>query len=212
MIHIVDSICSTNDWLAKYHFELDDTILAIEQTQGKGRRGNIWESKRGGFYISTVSSNHKLLPFIAGISIMKVLEAYSNDLSLKWPNDIILKGNKVGGILCEDIGNCSIVGIGINSENLPDINNSTNLVSNGINLDKSVFLASFLYNFDILSSSAPNKIIEIFNEYDCLIGNEVFWNDLSGVVKSIAQDGSLVVESRGKELNLYSEEVHLEKY
>ena len=212
MIHIVDSICSTNDWLAKYHFEVDDTILAIEQTQGKGRRGNTWESKIGGFYISTVSSNHKLLPFVVGISIMKVLEAYSSDLNLKWPNDIILKGNKVGGILCEDLGNCSIIGIGINSENRPDIANSTNLVSNGINLDKSVFLASFLYNFDIISSFTSDKIIEIFTIYDCLIGNEIFWNDLSGVVKSIALDGSLVVESSGKELNLYSEEVQLEKY
>ena len=212
MIHIVDSICSTNDWLAKYHFEVDDTILAIEQTQGKGRRGNTWESKIGGFYISTVSSNHKLLPFVVGISIMKVLEAYSSDLNLKWPNDIILKGNKVGGILCEDLGSCSIIGIGINSENRPDIVNSTNLVSNGINLDKSVFLASFLYNFDIFSSFNSDKIIEIFTRYDCLIGNEIFWNDLSGVVKSIALDGSLVVESSGKELNLYSEEVQLEKY
>ena len=212
MIHIVDSICSTNDWLAKYHFEVDDTVLAIEQTQGKGRRGNTWESKIGGFYISTVSSNHKLLPFVVGISIMKVLEAYSSDLNLKWPNDIILKGNKVGGILCEDLGSCSIIGIGINSENRPDIVNSTNLVSNGINLDKSVFLASFLYNFDIFSSFNSDKIIEIFTRYDCLIGNEIFWNDLSGVVKSIALDGSLVVESSGKELNLYSEEVQLEKY
>ena len=88
---------------------------------------------------------------------MKVLEAYSSDLNLKWPNDIILKGNKVGGILCEDLGSCSIIGIGINSENRPDIVNSTNLVSNGINLDKSVFLASFLYNFDIFSSVAPIK-------------------------------------------------------
>ena len=58
----------------------------------------------------------------------------------------------------------------------------------------------------------PDKIIEIFTRYDCLIGNEIFWNDLSGVVKSIALDGSLVVESSGKELNLYSEEVQLEKY
>ena len=118
MIHIVDSICSTNDWLAKYHFEVDDTVLAIEQTQGKGRRGNTWESKIGGFYISTVSSNHKLLPFVVGISIMKVLEAYSSDLNLKWPNDILYKNKKVGGILVEkehyENKIKTIIGIGIN--------------------------------------------------------------------------------------------------
>jgi len=211
LIHIVDSISSTNDWLAKYYSEIDDTILAIKQTSGRGRRGNTWESQVGGFYLSTVSSNHKLLPFVVGISIMKVLEKDCKDLNLKWPNDIILQGKKLGGILCEDFGDFSIIGIGINFDNEPDIDNSTNLVSNKISSDKSFFLASFLYHFDINSLLTSEEIIDMFTEYDCLIGNEVFWEDSSGIAKSIALDGSLVVESNNKELNLYSEEVHLER-
>ena len=139
MIHIVDSISSTNDWLAKYSSEIDDTILAIKQTRGKGRRGNTWESQVGGFYFSTVSSNHKLLPFVVGISIMKVLEKECSGLNLKWPNDVILQGKKLGGILCEDFGDFSIIGLGINFENEPDIDNSTNLISNNISIDKSFF-------------------------------------------------------------------------
>ena len=62
------------------------------------------------------------------------------------------------------------------------------------------------------SSLTSEEIIENFIEYDCLIDKEVFWEDSSGIVKSIALDGSLVVESNDKELNLYSEEVHLERY
>ena len=73
-------------------------------------------------------------------------------------------------------------------------------------------MASFLYNFDMKSSLTSEEIIENFIEYDCLIDKEVFWEDSSGIVKSIALDGSLVVESNDKELNLYSEEVHLERY
>ena len=212
MIHIVDHISSTNDWLAKYYSEVDDTIIAIKQSKGKGRRGNAWKSQIGGFYLSTVSSNHKLLPFIVGISIMNVLEKDCKGLNLKWPNDIILQGKKLGGILCEDFGDFSIIGIGINFENEPDIDNSTNLISNNISIDKSFFLSSFLYNFDMKSSLTSEEIIENFIEYDCLIDKEVFWEGSSGIVKSIALDGSLVVESNDKELNLYSEEVHLERY
>ena len=211
MIHIVDSISSTNDWLAKYSSEIDDTILAIKQTRGKGRRGNTWESKVGGFYFSTVSSNHKLLPFVVGISIMKVLEKECSGLNLKWPNDVILQGKKLGGILCEDFGDFSIIGLGINFDNEPDIDNSTNLISNNISINKSFFLASFLYNFDVNLLLNSEEIIDKFTEYDCLIGNEVFWEDSSGIARSIALDGSLVVESNNKELNLYSEEVHLER-
>ena len=212
MIHIVDSISSTNDWLAKYSSEIDDTILAIKQTRGKGRRGNTWESKVGGFYFSTVSSNHKLLPFVVGISIMKVLEKECSGLNLKWPNDVILQGKKLGGILCEDFGDFSIIGLGINFDNEPDIDNSTNLISNNISINKSFFLASFLYNFDVNLLLNSEEIIDKFTEYDCLIGNEVFWEDSSGIARSIALDGSLVVESNNKELNLYSEEVHLERH
>ena len=143
---------------------------------------------------------------------MSILEKDCKGLNLKWPNDIILQGKKLGGILCENFGDFSIIGIGINFENEPDIDNSTNLISNNISIDKSFFLASFLYNFDMKSSLTSEEIIENFIEYDCLIEKEVFWEGSSGIVKSIALDGSLVVESNDKELNLYSEEVHLERY
>ena len=211
MIHIVDNITSTNAWLSKYNLEIDDVVLAIEQTQGRGRRGNTWESQKGGFYASIVSSKHELLPFIVGISIIRVLEQHCEDLSLKWPNDIIFKGKKLGGILCEDFGSHSIIGIGINLENKPSLENTTNLSSHGIKFDKSVFLASFLFHFDKNSSLSSKEIISEFTKFDCLIGNEVFWDGNSGVVKSIDFNGSLVVELKGQKMNLYSEEVHFER-
>ena len=59
----------------------------------------------------------------------------------------------------------------------------------------------------------PSKeIISEFTKFDCLIGNEVFWDKNKGIVKSIDIDGSLVVESKGQKINLYSEEVHLERH
>jgi len=212
LIHIVDNLTSTNAWLSKYNSGIDDVVLAIEQTQGRGRRGNTWESQRGGFYVSIVSSKHKLLPFIVGISIIKILEKHYEDLNLKWPNDIIFKGKKLGGILCEDFGTHSIIGIGINLENEPSLENATNLSSHGIKFDKSVFLASFLFHFYRNSSLYSKEIIGEFTKFDCLIGNEVFWDGNSGIVKSIDFDGSLVVESKGQKINLYSEEVHLERH
>jgi len=212
LIHIVDNLTSTNAWLSKYNSEIDDVVLAIEQAQGRGRRGNTWESQKGGFYASMVSSKHELLPFIVGISIIKVLEPHCRDLNLKWPNDIIFKGKKLGGILCEDFGTYSIIGVGINLENKPPLEGTTNLSSHGIDFDKSVFLASFLFHFDRISSLSSKEIIEEFTRFDCLIGNEVFWDGNSGIVKSIDLDGSLVVQLKGQKVNLYSEEVHLERH
>ena len=212
MIHIVDKISSTNDWLSKYYLDIDDTVIALEQTSGKGRRGNVWDSKRGGFYMSTVSSNHKLLPAVVAVSLIRVLSENIADLSLKWPNDLIISGKKVGGILCEKFGNYSIVGIGINLVNEPAISNSTTLASHGYEIDKSILLASFLYNFDQVSALESEKIVEEFTNSDCLIGKKIYWADNSGVAKSIDLDGSLIVECNGQDLNLYSDEVHIEKH
>ena len=50
MIHIVDNITSTNDWLAKYYSEVDDTIIAIKQSKGKGRYGRNWISYKGNLF------------------------------------------------------------------------------------------------------------------------------------------------------------------
>ena len=126
--------------------------------------------------------------------------------------DLILKDNKLGGILCENFGNYSVVGVGINIANSPTIEKSTNLLSHGLELDKSVFLASFLFHFDISSSLESEEILDEFAKYNYLFGKKIFWDDKSGVAKSLASDGSLIVVSEGKELNLYSEEVHLERY
>ena len=56
-----------------------------------------------------------------------------------------------------------------------------------------------------------DEIISNFEHFDILIGQEVFWETNQGVAQSIAEDGSLVVETSNKILNLHAEEVHLEK-
>ncbi|MDP7188129.1 MAG: biotin--[acetyl-CoA-carboxylase] ligase, partial [Candidatus Poseidoniia archaeon] len=104
MIHIVDRVSSTNTWLSSNSMGGNDCILALQQTGGKGRGDRVWESPPGGLYLSIISPSHSLLPLIAGISVIQTLVGLDNRLRLKWPNDIILDGKKVGGILCEDDG------------------------------------------------------------------------------------------------------------
>lgn len=212
MIHIVDSISSTNNWLAKFHNSKIDTILALKQTTGRGRRGNIWESTLGGLYVSTVYPSRNLLPFIVGISVVKVLENFCADIKLKWPNDIILNDKKLGGILCENEGNCTIIGIGLNLDNDCTVADSISLSMNNVFVDKYALLASFLHNIDIYFPLSSREIIKIYEDYDYLSGKEIFWAGKSGIAKALDFDGSLVVSYAKKEINLYSEEVHLERH
>ena len=209
MIHIVDRISSTNTWLSSNSTGSNDCILALQQTGGKGRGDRVWESPPGGLYLSIISPSHSLLPFIAGISVIQTL-GLDNRLRLKWPNDIILDGKKVGGILCEDDDKSAVVGIGINMNNNPSFPESTNLASIGYDMDEYRFLESFFMVFRENLQKSNQDIISRFRDYDCLLGRDIYWDGVTGIAKSINSDGSLEVLSDDKLVNLYSEDVHLE--
>ena len=178
MIHIVDRVSSTNTWLSSNSMGGNDCILALQQTGGKGRGDRVWESPPGGLYLSIISPSHSLLPLIAGISVIQTLVGLDNRLRLKWPNDIILDGKKVGGILREGDSKHAVVGIGINLNNSPSFPNSTNLVSIGYDLDEYRFLKSFFMIFRENLQKSKQDIISRFRDYDCLLGRDISWGEV----------------------------------
>ena len=210
MIHIVDKIKSTNSWLSENFQGMSDMILAFQQLEGRGRRGNDWESIYGGLYFSLVSPSHKLLPFISGISVVQTLNSISDKFELKWPNDIIFHGKKIGGILCEDYIDYSIVGIGLNIDNQPSISNSTSLALHELTLNRGDFVKFFVINFREVLSYSSKQILSSYMDFDCLMGKRIFWDNKSGIPKSINLDGSLSVLVGKERVNLYAEDVSLD--
>lgn len=100
------------------------TVIAGEQTAGRGRAGRRWHSPPGaGLWMSVLletagASGSGVLPLAAGVSVARALEEMSGvPMGLKWPNDILFGGRKIAGILCEADGQDArraIVGIGVN--------------------------------------------------------------------------------------------------
>ena len=101
-------------------------ILADSQTLGKGRMGRTWFSqKETGIYLSLLLQPHlpadrlHQLTLVTALAVADTINKYSaTPASLKWPNDVFIKGKKISGILSENItaGNHSgvVIGIGIN--------------------------------------------------------------------------------------------------
>jgi len=208
VIHILDKVTSTNIWAFDNLERIYDSVLSFEQSEGRGRGNRSWSSSLGGFYFSFLSKRHPLLPFISGISIVQALSDLESQLRLKWPNDIILNGKKLGGILCEDDGQRAIVGIGLNFDNTPPLPNSTSLRDENYAVDKNVFLDEFLKIFKV--NFTKEDVISNYSEYDCLLGKQVTWDTGSGIAKSVNHDGSLHIITDDGNLDLYSEDVHLE--
>lgn len=121
----LDEVDSTNNYLKQHRAELPDGTLvtAALQTAGKGRRGHDWLADRGMLPFSLLLKNPPhpdTVTLCAAVAVCGALEELlpKESFGIKWPNDIILRGHKLCGILCESVCFGSsmdvICGIGIN--------------------------------------------------------------------------------------------------
>lgn len=124
LMHL-DRVSSTQEVLAR--FVADRTqhglvVRADEQTAGRGRRGTPWLSAPGGSLMFSVLlfpppplRRPAALTVLAGVSVCEVVAASTGRLPrLKWPNDVLLDGKKICGILVEVQREAALVGVGLN--------------------------------------------------------------------------------------------------
>ncbi|MDX1581941.1 MAG: biotin--[acetyl-CoA-carboxylase] ligase, partial [Alphaproteobacteria bacterium] len=136
-LKVHESLPSTNDEarrLAESESAGHGTaVMALTQTAGRGRRGRSWVSEPGNLFFSLLLrpkrpvSEVATLSFVASLAVRDMLARWvdPDELSLKWPNDVLLSGRKVCGILLEGVSgaeglNGVIVGIGVNLRHAPE--------------------------------------------------------------------------------------------
>ena len=128
-----DTIDSTNtkaQELAEKGYQSGTLVVADKQESGKGRRGRSWVSPSGtGIFMTLMikpdinPNNASMLTLVAALAVAKAITSVTGEEALiKWPNDIVVNGKKVCGILTEmnaqfDYINHIVVGIGINVHN-----------------------------------------------------------------------------------------------
>ncbi len=92
-------------------------IISDDQTHGRGRHGNTWVSHHGNIFTSLIYNSDMpvhIMSYITGIAIAETLKQFDINAEIKWPNDVLINGQKTAGILIESFDNYYIVGIGIN--------------------------------------------------------------------------------------------------
>ena len=133
---VLAEVDSTNAEAARIAADLSgpEWILGLKQTSGRGRRGRDWSAPEGNFAATLIMRPSEtpdqvaLRSFVAALALYDALEAATGRadfLSLKWPNDVLLKGGKVAGILLESAGlgqgvGHIAIGIGVNLVAAPD--------------------------------------------------------------------------------------------
>ncbi|MEP4079398.1 biotin--[acetyl-CoA-carboxylase] ligase [Haloferula sp.] len=118
----LDEAESTNDEIRLRVDEQEGlVVLAERQTAGRGRRGAAWFSESGKCLTFSVllrpSEPKPLWPRLslaAGLAVAEALNRIGLEAEIKWPNDVLVRGKKICGILVESAGDRAIVGIGLN--------------------------------------------------------------------------------------------------
>lgn len=125
-LHFLSETTSTQDIakeLAEKNAPEGTAVIAEKQNLGRGRLGRLWFSPEGGLAVSIVLYPAlpvlNLLPAISSLAVLNTLEKFNIKSSIKWPNDVMIDGKKVCGILIEnklDGGQLkyTILGIGLN--------------------------------------------------------------------------------------------------
>ncbi len=214
--------------------EKEGTVVISEvQTSGRGRRGREWNSPKGGIYISFILKPNipperaPQLTLVSSLALAETLNSMDKklDAKIKWPNDILIKGKKISGILTElssDIEkiNHIVVGVGVNLNTdknaLPETGTSLK-TEMGENVSIKLFLKLFLEHFDLVYkeyiTNGINKMIERWKFNSDTLGKKVkiigMNETFEGLAKDIDENGALILKTGEKEIKVYSGDVSL---
>lgn len=224
-LYIFNEVGSTNT-IAKYLSENDvstgSAIISEKQTGGKGRSGKSWQSPLGGIWLSIIlnpnvdSSKIPIITLATGVAVERSLEKIGiENPEIKWPNDILIDGKKVCGILTEAITKLNsietvIVGVGIdvnlNIKDFPeDLQKTTTSIEHelGKRIDENqlikIFFEEFEKIYELYSHEKYEEILKEWRKSSYSIGKIVevkkpYKKPYDAYVVGISNDGALVVE------------------
>ncbi len=190
-------------------------VTAAEQTAGRGRQGRTWSAPAGTALLMSLVLRGQLplLPLAAGVAVAEVAGPRA---LLKWPNDVLVDGRKVAGILVEgrpDEG-WSVVGIGVNVAvdvgDLPPAARAGAGTLGRAAAEIEPLLAALLGRLERWLAEPAEAVLDAWRARDALLGREVAWSGGSGTGAGVDGEGRLVVSlAGGAKVAVGAGEVHL---
>lgn len=171
-------------------------VGADHQTAGRGRRGRTWESRPGAALLVSVVLRPAppLVTLAAGVAAADACDAVAGvRTTLKWPNDVLVDGTKVGGILSELVGDTAVVGMGVNLAWAPD-----GAAALGPDVDRDDLLGAYLAGLDGVDD--PLGVLTRYRRRCATLGRrvrvEVPGATVEGTAEAVDEDGRLIVDGR----------------
>ncbi|MBD2664284.1 biotin/acetyl-CoA-carboxylase ligase [Richelia sinica FACHB-800] len=213
-LQIFDSLPSTNQtlWnLLNQGATSGTVVMATQQTAGKGQWGRQWVSLQGGLYLSVAVSleiaatQSYQLTLATAWGIARQLQKCGVSVGIKWPNDLVLEGRKLGGILTETKVHQgqitqAVIGVGINWTNpVPDTGINLELWQKAQNSQfipcletlAATVLLGIESGIECLTQTGISHILTGYIDLLTNMGDRVYVDNLLGTVVGVTPEGNL---------------------
>lgn len=181
----IASVTSTQE--VARELPIGSVVVADHQTAGRGRLDREWQAPPStALLASFVMALYPLMSLAAGVA---AAEACGAEVRLKWPNDLLLEGRKLGGILVEATGDRAIVGIGINLTWAPD-------GAAKLEQPRGQLLDRLRTRIEEWTSAPPEAVLQRWRELSATLGRRIRIDSTEGLAEDIGANGELIVDGR----------------
>nr|DAH89032.1 MAG TPA: Biotin-(acetyl-CoA carboxylase) ligase [Caudoviricetes sp.] len=192
----------------------DHTIVMAEaQSAGRGRYRRMWVSHHGNFYASFIFSapeRDSRLSYMVAVAIAETIMSFGIIPTIKWPNDILIDGKKVCGVLIEYAGAFVIVGIGINIKSNPTVaENITTKLENYADVPKAELLNRLMRNLDKWMKTDFAIVRARWMELAIALRKIVKYRGQDVELIEINENGALVLRRGSEYMLAYGDEISM---
>ena len=219
-IHFIPTCESTNDEAKK--LPLNSAIYTAIQTKGKGRTGRKWIDGKGNLMASITLAkepNAYFYSFLISLAVAQSIAFLSP--RIKWPNDILIDGKKISGILLETTDDKLIIGVGVNIQNHPEAHllyETTDLKEYGYIVEAEKLLQDILQNLSFMVDLYQKKGFEQIRlewlNFACGLGSKILVRlpnkTLTGTFNDIDKNGALIlIDEQGNKHSITAGDVFM---
>ena len=200
-------------------------VISKIQTGGRGRRGRSWGSPAGGIWMSLVlrpnlkTEHTPRTTQAAAVGVAKALNSIDVEARIKWPNDLLLEGRKICGILAAGAPGFVTLGVGINANlDLRDLDAPADRAASirsltGRDVDLTRLLETLLshINYELQRIEEFESILSDWRKLNCTLGERVQVHKpdkiLEGIALDLTPEGALILDTGKDKVELFEGEV-----
>lgn len=188
-------------------------VLAQAQSAGRGRYRRTWVSHHGNLYVSFIyhiEERDPKLSYAVAVALADAMIAFGISPTIKWPNDILVDGKKISGVLIEYAKDFVIIGIGVNIKTNPTVAKyATTKIENYASVSRDDFLSMLIKMLDAWMARDFTQVRERWTELAASLNKTIVFHGQQMELMGLNDDGALILRNGSEYLYTYGDEISI---